>query len=169
MIASLWILLPIGTDARLRKGYKLGKHLGEGHWGDAGPTRKSARSSTCGRTRRSRKSPRGCAARTIACNARLNCCIKGFVGSEAKDTPHRSIKTDLKNFDKVKTDYCRRHNMTIAQLCARLEDDDQLMTELYRLALAAKLTSLHPTGQDNSPVDLGSPSVQRLFNEAVPK
>ena len=90
---------------------------------------------------------------------------------EAKDTQRRSIKPDLQDFNEAKMDYCRKHNITIAQLCARLEDDDQLMTELYRLALAANLIRLHPTGQNRitARLDLGSPSVQRLFSEAVRK
>jgi transposase len=59
---------------------------------------------------------------------------------EAKNIlPPSSIKPDLKDFDKVKLDYCRKHNMTTAQLYARLQNDDQLRAELYRLALAAKL------------------------------
>ena len=35
-----------------------------------------------------------------------------------------SIKPSLTDFDKVKMDYCRKHNMTTAQLCARLQSDD---------------------------------------------
>jgi len=59
---------------------------------------------------------------------------------EAKQTRRpSSIKPALTDFDKVKIDYCRKHNMTTAQLCARLQSDDQLRAELYRLALAAKL------------------------------
>jgi hypothetical protein len=69
---------------------------------------------------------------------------------EAKDTPRRSIKPDLQDFNEVKMNYCRKHNITIAELSARLEDDDQLRAELYRLALAAELIGLRPTGQDDS-------------------
>ena len=50
-----------------------------------------------------------------------------------------SIKPDPQDFDEVKRDYCRKHNITIAELCARFEGDDQLAAELYRLAQAAKL------------------------------
>jgi len=35
-----------------------------------------------------------------------------------------SIKPALTDFDIVKMDYCRKHNMTTAQLCARLQSDD---------------------------------------------
>ena len=52
----------------------------------------------------------------------------------------RSIKPDPQDFDEVKRDYCRKHNITIAELCARFEGDDQLAAELYRLAQAARLT-----------------------------
>ena len=59
---------------------------------------------------------------------------------EAKKTRRPSpIKPALTDFDKVKMDYCRKHNMTTAQLFARLQNDDQLRAELYRLALAARL------------------------------
>jgi len=59
---------------------------------------------------------------------------------EAKKTLRpSSIKPALTDFDKVKMDYCRKHNMTTAQLYARLQNDDQLRAELYRLALAARL------------------------------
>ena len=52
----------------------------------------------------------------------------------------RSIKPDPQDFDEVKRDYCRKHDITIAELCARFEGDDQLAAELYRLAQAARLT-----------------------------
>ena len=58
---------------------------------------------------------------------------------EAKNTQLLSIKPALTDFDKVKMDYCRKHNMTTAQLFARLQNDDQLRAELYRLALAVRL------------------------------
>jgi len=56
-----------------------------------------------------------------------------------KNTQPPSIKPDLIDFDNVKMDYCRKHAMTIAQLCARLQYDDQLRAELYQLALEARL------------------------------
>ena len=62
---------------------------------------------------------------------------KGFL-LEAKNTP-RSRLPDPQDFDEVKMVYCRKHNITVAELCARLKEDDQLMAELYRLALATKL------------------------------
>ena len=61
----------------------------------------------------------------------------------------------------MQMDYCRKHNITIAELSERLKGDDQLRAEFYRLALAAKLPGLRPTGQDNSPIDQASPSVHR--------
>ena len=64
---------------------------------------------------------------------------------EAKDSPGRSNNPDLQDFNAVKTDYCRKHNITIAELSERLKGDDQLRAEFYRLALAAKLTGLRPT------------------------
>ena len=65
---------------------------------------------------------------------------------EAKNVSRsQSIKPDPQDFDKVKRDYCRKHHISIAQLCARLDEgDDQLAAELYRLAHAAKLTRLRP-------------------------
>ena len=64
---------------------------------------------------------------------------------EAKNvSKSRSINPDSQDFDNVKRDYRRKHHITIAQLCARLEGDDQLAAELYRLAHAAKLTGLRP-------------------------
>jgi hypothetical protein len=51
----------------------------------------------------------------------------------------------------VKKDYCRKHHITIAELSARMESDDQLVAELYRLAQAAKLTRPET---DNRPVSL---------------
>jgi hypothetical protein len=52
------------------------------------------------------------------------------------------IRPDLQDFDEVKRDYCRKHHITIAELCARFESDDQFVAELYRRAQAAKLTRL---------------------------
>ena len=63
---------------------------------------------------------------------------------EAKN-PRRSqsINPDPQDFDKVKRDYCRKHHITIVQLCARLDEGDgQLAAELYQLARAAKLIRL---------------------------
>ena len=63
---------------------------------------------------------------------------KGLLEAKKTRCPS-SIKPALTDFDKVKMDYCRKHNMTTAQLYARLQNDDQLRAELYRLALAARL------------------------------
>jgi len=60
---------------------------------------------------------------------------------EDKDFPRsRPINPGPQDFDEVKRDYCRKHHITIAELCARFEGNDQLAGELYRLAQAAKLT-----------------------------
>ena len=66
---------------------------------------------------------------------------------EAKDSPGRSNNPDLQDFDAVKMDYCRKHNITIAELSERLKGDDQLRAKFYRLALAAKLQSCVPLGR----------------------
>jgi hypothetical protein len=54
----------------------------------------------------------------------------------------QSIKPDAHDFDEVKTDYCRTHHITMAELGARFESNHQLAAELYRLAIAAKLSRL---------------------------
>jgi len=51
----------------------------------------------------------------------------------------RLIKPNPQDFDEVKRDYCRKHHITIAELCARFERNNQLAAELYRLAQAVKL------------------------------
>ena len=69
---------------------------------------------------------------------------------EDKDFPRsRPINPDLQDFDEVKRDYCRKHHITVAELCARLERDTQFAAELYRLARAAKITRLRPRELDN--------------------
>ena len=78
----------------------------------------------------------------------------------------RSNNPDLQDFDEVQMDYCRKHNITIAELSERLKGDNQLVAELYRLAVAAKLKAV---GHDNSPVDLGSPSVHRRRSAERPR
>jgi DNA-binding Lrp family transcriptional regulator len=71
--------------------------------------------------------------------------LEGTIASQNKINGGRSttnpIKPDPQDFDAVKMDYCRKHHITIAQLCARFESDNQLAAELYRLAQAAKLMS----------------------------
>jgi hypothetical protein len=52
------------------------------------------------------------------------------------------LKPDKQDFDAVKMDYCREHQITVAELSARFEQNDQLVAELYRLAQAAKRTRL---------------------------
>ena len=68
-------------------------------------------------------------------------CKKGLL--EGKNALRgQSIKPDAQDFDEVKTDYCRTHHITMAELGARFESDHQLAAELYRLAIAAKLSRL---------------------------
>ena len=70
-------------------------------------------------------------------------CREGLLESKNATRRGQSIKPDPQDFDEVKTDYCRKHHITIAELGARFERDDRLAAELYRLALAAKLTRRH--------------------------
>ena len=49
----------------------------------------------------------------------------------------------------MKRNYCRKHHVTVAQLSARFESDDQLAAESYRLAQVAKLTRL-AAGEENT-------------------
>ncbi len=75
-------------------------------------------------------------------------CKKGLL--DGKNVPRcQSIKPDPQDFDEVKSNYCRKHHITIAELCARFERDNQLASELYRLALAAKLTRLRSREADS--------------------
>jgi hypothetical protein len=75
-------------------------------------------------------------------------CKKGLL--DGKNAPRcQSIKPDPQDFDEVKSNYCRKHHVTIAELCARFERDNQLASELYRLALAAKLTRLRSREADS--------------------
>ena len=60
-----------------------------------------------------------------------------------------SIKPGPQDFDEVKRNYCRKHHVSVAQLSARFESDDQLAAELYRLAQVAKLTRL-AAGEENT-------------------
>jgi hypothetical protein len=48
------------------------------------------------------------------------------------------LKPDKQDFEAVKMDYCRQHQITVAELSARFEQDDQLVAKLYRLAQVAK-------------------------------
>ena len=75
-------------------------------------------------------------------------CKKGLL--DGKNAPRcQSFKPDPQDFDEVKSNYCRKHHVTIAELCARFERDNQLASELYRLALAAKLTRLRSREADS--------------------
>jgi len=75
-------------------------------------------------------------------------CKKGLL--DGKNAPRcQSIKPDPQDFDEVKSNHCRKHHVTIAELCARFKRDNQLASELYRLALAAKLTRLRSREADS--------------------
>ena len=68
-------------------------------------------------------------------------CKKGLL--EGKNALRgQSIKPDAQDFDEVKTDYRRTYHITMAEIGARFESDRQLAAELYRLAIAAKLSRL---------------------------
>jgi hypothetical protein len=55
-------------------------------------------------------------------------CKKGLL--EGKNALRgQSIKPDAHDFDEVKTDYCRTHHITMAELGARFESDHQLAGE----------------------------------------
>jgi hypothetical protein len=71
---------------------------------------------------------------------------------KGKNPPRNSsINPDQQDFDDVKEDYRRKHDITAAQLSARLESDDQLAAELYRLAQAARAYRVVPRTKDHSP------------------
>jgi len=66
----------------------------------------------------------------------------------------RPIKPDQQDFDEAKRNYCRKDDMTIAQLCAKFESDNRLAAQLYRLAQTAKLartSGLAAAVKDNYP------------------
>ena len=69
-------------------------------------------------------------------------CKEGLIESKSATRRGPSVKPDPQDFDEVKTDYCRRHHITIAELSARFERDNRLAAELYRLALATRLRRL---------------------------
>jgi hypothetical protein len=69
-------------------------------------------------------------------------CKEGLLESKNATRRGQSIKPDPQDFDEVKSDYCRKHHVTVAELGARFERDDQLAAKLYRLALTAKLIRL---------------------------
>jgi hypothetical protein len=63
--------------------------------------------------------------------------------STAKKWQSRTpLKPDKQDFEAVKADYCRQHQVTVVELSARFEQNDQLVAELYRLAQAAKCARL---------------------------
>jgi hypothetical protein len=76
--------------------------------------------------------------------------LEGSITSHKKINGGRSpinpIKPDPQDFDEVKGHYCRQHDITIAELYARFESDDRLVTELYRLAQAAKFRRFYRAG-----------------------
>ena len=62
----------------------------------------------------------------------------------------RPIKPDQQDFDEAKRNYCRKDDMTIAQLCAKFESDNRLAAQLYRLAQTAKFNRLAVGGERSS-------------------
>ena len=60
------------------------------------------------------------------------------------DQPNPTCETSTR----VKSDYCRKHRITIAELDARFERDNQLAAQLYRQAQAAKPTRLRSRQAD---------------------
>jgi hypothetical protein len=58
------------------------------------------------------------------------------------ERPVRPITPDWKDFDAVKADYCRKHQIDEAQLSAWFKADDQLAAELYQRAIAFKTARL---------------------------
>ena len=71
---------------------------------------------------------------------------------ESKNAPRvRSIRPDPRDFDEVKSDYCRKHRIDIAELDARLECDDQLAAELYRQASDQAHKAALPAGWRQNP------------------
>ena len=99
-------------------------------------------------------------------------CKEGLLESKNAMRRCQSIKPVAQDFDEVKRNYYRKHHITIAELGARFERDDQLAAGLYRLpssqgcapgrlaCLAAKPpatgSSLVPTPSAN-----GAPTRQR--------
>ena len=72
-------------------------------------------------------------------------CRQGLL--EMKGEPKRRSKPprlipDKQDFEAAKMDYCRQHQITVAELSARFEENDQLVANLYRLAQAAKCARL---------------------------
>ena len=60
---------------------------------------------------------------------------------ERQSKPPRLIP-EKQDFEAVKMDYCRQHQITVAELSVRFEENDQLVAKLYRLAQAAKCARL---------------------------
>jgi hypothetical protein len=84
-----------------------------------------------------------------AIGSKLTCLRqKGFLQGtrNTRQKTTRSITPDQKDFDAVKSDYCRKHHIDEAPLSARFEADNQLAAKLYRQAVAAKTTRLRTFG-----------------------
>ena len=60
-------------------------------------------------------------------------CKEGLLESKNAMRRCQSIKPVAQDFDEVKRNYYRKHHITIAELGARFERDDQLAAGLYRL------------------------------------
>ena len=97
------------------------------------------------------------ATRTKACELRE----KGLA-LKAKTSPRNpSIKPDLQDFDAVRGDYCRKHNITAAQFHARFEGDAKLAAELFRLARKQKVDRQKRLGR--------GPAIRRLVEIGLAK
>ena len=81
---------------------------------------------------------------------------------KAKTSPRNpSIKPDLQDFDAVRGDYCRKHNITAAQFHARFEGDAKLAAELFRLARKQKVDRQKRLGR--------GPAIRRLVEIGLAK
>ena len=69
------------------------------------------------------------------------------------------LKPDKQDFEAVKTDYCRQHQITVAELSARFEQNDQLVAELYRLAQAAKCRRIKAEAPAEQTLHMGGPAL----------
>jgi hypothetical protein len=69
------------------------------------------------------------------------------------------LKPDKQDFEAVKTDYCHEHQITVAELSARFEQNDQLVAQLYRLAQAAKCMRVKAGTPSEQTLHMGGPAL----------
>jgi hypothetical protein len=69
------------------------------------------------------------------------------------------LKPDNQDFDAVKMDYCRQHQITVAELSARFEQNDQLVAEFYRLAQTAKCRRVNAETPAEQTLHMGGPAL----------